>query len=335
MSSRSHSSGLEGKYHPPVMPTMLRLAVPDMVSSSFFPVLAAVDLGFFADEGVDCTVEILAPPSTTFAALRDGELDFVAGGASDTLSAFPGWRGAKLVAAVCQHLSFLLVVRKELRATRGDLNVLKRLRIGAAPGPDIALKRLLVQAGIQPDRDGVQIVSISRAADSSTVSFGVTAAQALAEGRLDGIWVNGLAAATALQRGIGTLLLDVRRGDGPAEARDYSFPSLVTTDQVLAERSGEAEAVVRGLVSAQRALQDDPVRAAEVGLRRFPAFEAELIADVVRLDAPYYDATISEGTVAIMNQFLKDTGSLHQAAPYEQVVATQMRPLWQRTHATL
>lgn len=314
---------------------MLRLAVPDMVSSSFFPVLAAVDLGFIHDEGVDASLELLAPPSKLFAALRAGELDFVAGGASDTLSAFPDWRGAKLLAAVCQHLSFLLVVRTELRATRGDLNVVKGLRIGAAPGPDIALKRLLFEAGIEPDRDGVQIGSMSETANSPTVSFGVAAAQALAEGRLDGIWVNGLAAAAALHRGIGTLLLDVRRGDRPSDARDYSFASLVTTDQFLAERAGEAEAVIRALVSAQRALQEDPGRATEVGLRRFPRFEAELIADVVRLDAPYYDATISEGTVTIMNQFLHDTAQLHHAVSYEQIVATQMRPLWHRSSAPL
>lgn len=120
-------------------------------------VLAAVDLGFFHHEGVDVSFEILAPTGKTFAALRDGELDFVAGGASDTLSAFPGWRGAKLLAAVCQHVTFLLVVRKELGATRGDLNVVKGLRIGAGPGPDAVLKRILLAAGMEPDRDGVQI----------------------------------------------------------------------------------------------------------------------------------------------------------------------------------
>jgi NitT/TauT family transport system substrate-binding protein len=201
-------------------------------------------------------------------------------------------------------------VRSELRARRGDLNVVKGLSIGAAPGPDIALKRLLVAAGIEPDRDGVQIVSMSEAADSHSVSFGVTAAQALAEGRLDGIWVNGLAAAAVLQRGVGTLLLDVRRGDGPSDARDYTFASLVTTDQFLAERSGEAAAVVRALVSAQRALQEDSGRATEVGLRRFPRFEAELIADVVRLDAPYYDAEISEGALTTMNQFSRTPAGL-------------------------
>lgn len=141
------------------MPRTLRLAVADMVSNSFFPVLAAVDLGFFRDEGLDGSVELVAPLSTRLAALRRGEVDFVAGGAHEPISEFPGWRGAKLLAAVRQHVPFLLVVRTELGATRGDVNVVKGLRIGAAPGPDVVLKRVLMAAGIEPDRDGVQTSS--------------------------------------------------------------------------------------------------------------------------------------------------------------------------------
>lgn len=91
--------------------------------------------------------------------------------------------------------------------------------------------------------------------------------------------------------------------------------------------------MVRALVSAQRALQEDPNRATEVGLKRFPPYEAGLIADVVRLDAPYYDAAISEGTVSSLNQFLQDTSRLEHAVPYEQVVASQMRPLWRQSSA--
>ncbi len=195
-----------------------------------------------------------------FAALREGELDFVAGSAHATLSAFPDWRRTKLLAAVRQHLPWLLIVRTELHAARGDLNIVKGLRIGAAPGPDAVLKRLLFMAGIEPDRDGVQIGSMSEAAEILPAS---RLAWPPPRRWQKAVWVNGLAAAAALPRGIGTLLLDVRRGDGPSDARDYSFASLVTTDQFLAERAGEAEAIVRPLVSAQRALQEDPGRATE------------------------------------------------------------------------
>ena len=165
---------------------MLRIAVPDMVSNSFVPVLAAVDLGFFQEEGLDASVELLSPLSATFAALRQGDMDLVAGAAHATLSAFPNWQGAKLLAAVSQHLFWVLVVRKDLGVARGDLDAVKGLRIGVAPGPDAALRRLLLEAGIDLARDRVRLETVPDRVASSTVSFGVTAARALADGHLDG-----------------------------------------------------------------------------------------------------------------------------------------------------
>ena len=87
------------------------------------------------------------------AALRDGNLDFVAGSAHSTLLAFPNWQGAKLLMALAQRTYWLLVLRSDLQAKHGDLSAVKGLRIGAAPGVDISLKRLLVEAGIDPERD--------------------------------------------------------------------------------------------------------------------------------------------------------------------------------------
>src|SRR5688572_10753718 len=83
---------------------MLGIAVPDLGSIAVVPVLAAVDLGFFREEGLDASVELLSPLSATFAALRQGDMDLVAGAAHATLSAFPNWQGAKLLAAVSQQL---------------------------------------------------------------------------------------------------------------------------------------------------------------------------------------------------------------------------------------
>src|SRR5262244_1938605 len=136
---------------------MLRIAVPDLVSNSYFPIIAAVELGFFKSEGFDASVDLLFPVPKTFEALRDGQLDFVAGSAHATLLAFPEWRGAKLLMALAQRPYWLLVLRSDLRAQRGDLAAVKGLRIGAAPGVDLSLKRLLIEAGIDPVRDGVQI----------------------------------------------------------------------------------------------------------------------------------------------------------------------------------
>ena len=47
-------------------------------------------------------------------------------------------------------------------------------------------------------------------------------------------------------------------------------------------------------MKAHKALKEDASRATAVGKKRFPPSEAELIAELVRRDLPYYDPTIPE-----------------------------------------
>ena len=65
-----------------------------------------------------------------------------------------------------------------------------------------------------------------RARPAAGVSFGVTAAQALADGRLDGFWANGMGAEVAVRRGVGTIVLDMRRGEGPPAGLDVHVPGV-------------------------------------------------------------------------------------------------------------
>src|SRR6195256_2164806 len=131
----------------------LRVAIPDMVSPSYFPAIAAVELGFFAKEGLDATIELLFPVTRTFEELREGRIDFVGGAAHAALYAFKDWRGCKLLCALSQNMYWFLVVRKDLGIGRGDLRALKSLRIGAAPGPADGLEHMLVDSGLDPERE--------------------------------------------------------------------------------------------------------------------------------------------------------------------------------------
>jgi NitT/TauT family transport system substrate-binding protein len=306
---------------------MLRIAVPDLVSNSYFPIIAAVEMGFFKEEGFDASVDLLFPIPKTFEALRDGELDFVVGSAHATLLAFPVWRGAKLLAACGQHTYWFLVIRSDLNPKRGDLSVVKGLRIGAAPGVDLSLRRMLIDAGIDPEQNRVQIMPIP-GASGPNVSFGLSAAKALEEGKLDGFWANGMGCEVALRRGVGTMVLDVRRGDGPPPARHYTFSALVATEKRISEQAKSAIAAIRALMKAHKALKADVACATTVGKKRFPPSEADLIAELVRRDLPYYDPHISREKVASMNRFAIDIGLLTAPVPYEQVVATQFSQLW-------
>jgi len=306
----------------------MRIAVPDLISNSYFPAIAAAELGCFKDEGLDIDkVELLFPVPKTMEALRDGALDFVAGSAHSTLMAFPDWRGAKLLAALGQRMYWLLVLRADLGAKRGDITAVKGLRIGAAPGVDYGLKRLLREAGIDETRDNVQIAPVP-GATGAAVSFGLTAAKALEERTIDGFWANAMGAEIAVRRGVGKIVLDVRRGDGPEAARHYTFPALLTTQSRIDREPDSAAAAIRAIVRAQTALREEPERATAIGRRVFPPAEAELIAELVRRDLPYYDPAISEATVAAMNRFAQDMGLLSGPVRYDEVVATQFRHLW-------
>jgi NitT/TauT family transport system substrate-binding protein len=307
---------------------MIRIATPDLVTNSYFPALAAEELGLYREEGAEAHVELL-PSLDAVNALRDGAVDFVAGGAHTTLLAFPGWKGAKVAVTLSQGTPWLLVLRADIPARRGDVAVVKGLRIGAAPGPDRAFLRLLNEAGIDPTRDAIAVAPVPGALDPGA-SFGVLAAEVLERCHVDGFWANALGSETAVRRGVGKIVVDVRRGDGPPGAGQYTFAALSTTDALITREPDRVAAAVRAIVRAQRLLANDPARATEVGRRRFPPAAAEIIAAVVERDLPFYDPVVSEASVAVMNRFAQAIGLLAGPVAYDKVVALRFSGLWQR-----
>jgi len=79
------------------------------------------------------------------------------------------------------------------------------------------LKQMLKVAGIDPERD-VKIGPVPGFSVGQTASFGLLAAKALEEGKIDGFWANGMGAEVAVRSGAGTIVIDARRGDGPPKA---------------------------------------------------------------------------------------------------------------------
>ena len=300
----------------------MKLAVPDMISNSYFPALAAVELGFFKQEGLDVSLELIFPVDKAYMALRDGAVDFVGGSAHSALAAFPQWRGAKLLCAQAQGMYWFLVMHADLGARRGDVAVVKGRSIGAAPWVEMGLRRLLIEAGIDLARDQVKIAPVPGAL-AAGVNFGVTAAKALEERKIDGFWANGMGAEVAVRRGIGTVVLDVRRGDGPKPCFNYTMAAIATTDRLIEKSPAQAAAAVRAIAKTHAALKHDVSLATVVGKKLFPPPEADLIAELIRRDLPYYDTTISREFVAGMNRFARDVGILKGDVPYEQVVAVK------------
>jgi len=305
-----------------------KVALPDLVSNSYFPAIAAVELGYFKEEGIDAEIELIFPVPDSFVALRDGKCDFVAGSAHAPLWAFPRWKGSKVLCALSQGMYWFLVLRHDIDIERGDVNGLKKLRLGAAPGIDVGLRQLLITAGIDAESENITI-GLPPGGNPKGKSFGVVAAQALIDGKIDGFWANGMGAEVAISSGIAKCIIDVRRGDGPPAAFNFTQPALVTSQKLVDEQPEVAAGAVRAIVKTLKALKADASLATKVAQGLFPEKETGLIATLIERDQPYYDANISADFVDGMNAFARNAGLLKGGpVPYEDIVATQYCDLW-------
>ena len=136
----------------------MRITVADAISPSYFVAIAAVQLGFFKEEGVD--MEFVFPPADR-RRLAGGRRRLLGGSPYTGLHAFPGWRGGAVLCALSPTPTGSGgPLRSEVRARRrqcGERLAAERLR-PARPH----LKRLLGEAGIDFQRDNVRIVASPR-----------------------------------------------------------------------------------------------------------------------------------------------------------------------------
>jgi ABC-type nitrate/sulfonate/bicarbonate transport system substrate-binding protein len=303
----------------------MKLAVPDLVSNSYFPAVAAVALKQFAAEGLEVELATIFPVDAAYHALRDHAVDFVGASAHGALAAFPEWSGVRLLCAQAQGMYWFLVMHADFGATRGDLAAVKGRRIGAAPWVDMGLRQMLAAAGIDIERDQVQIAPVPRSPGSGT-NFGLNAARALEQRTIDGFWANGMAAEVAVSRGIGTVVVDARRGDGPAGAFDFTFSALAASERLVRDSPATAGAAVRAIAATHRALADNPDLVFDVAREVFPDADAGLLAAVIRRDLPFYDSSISPASVKALNRFARNAGILKSDVPFARVVATGATP---------
>jgi ABC-type nitrate/sulfonate/bicarbonate transport system substrate-binding protein len=305
---------------------MFRIWVPDLDSPSYFVAIAAVELGFFSDEGVP--TEFVYNTFQGPELMREGKLDFIAGPAYAGTRAFPGWNGLKLLCALSQYSYWFLAVRSDLAIKRGDIAALKGLRISAAPPwPEMALRHTLREACIDLKRDNVQIVPPPPPYGEKGY-MARNGIDAITQNKADAYWGNGMRVALGEKLGIAKMHLDLRRGDGAPGARFYNFAALTVRDSFVDDHPEEAAGAIRAIRKAQMALKANPSISTEIAQKLFPADEAELIAGLIERDATFYDAAISREAVDGLMKFATSSGLIKDAVPYETVVATKFSHLW-------
>ena len=124
-----------------------------------------------------------------------------------------------------------------------------------------------------------------------------------------------MGAEVAVRGGWGTMVIDARRGDGPPKAKSYTMSAIMTSDKMIKDQPDAVAGTVRAIVKTQKALKADLSLATKVGKKLFPEYEASLIAEIVKRDLPFYDATVSREFVAGMTEFQRQVGLIKGIRP--------------------
>ena len=154
-------------------------------------------------------------------------------------------------------------------------------------------------------------------ASGSAVNFGLTAAEALAAGAIDGFWANGMAtelAATTRCRHHRVRGSSRRWTDWPLQRHNAGAGLDQPAARALAgNRRGRGACAGRRTERPDGRTSRSPPKWGTCDFRRT---RWTLSPGSVRGDLPFYDASIGEASVAAINAFARDMGVLAGDVPY-------------------
>jgi len=205
-----------------------------------------------------------------------------------------------------------MTIVKGLKGTK-----LAMTRAGSAT--DLALRALLRDAGLEPDRD-VAVIAVG----SSN-----SAAAALRAGQIDGFMGGEPGGAVIVhQLKIGRYFIEPLRDQGPKFLQYMTFPTLQASDRYIQANPQIVERVVRAVAKTQKRLREDPEAGVRVAQKFFPTLDVELLRAVIMLQRASYIPIITEDAVRTVNQFQKQAGVVKGDFAYDKLVAAQFKSAW-------
>ena len=287
---------------------------------TFIVLYGAEHLGYFKAEGITAQFADFEGGAEVTTAMVGGSIDFAGTYVERPMILAEKGFAAKNLLAILNRNPIFLVVRKNLPAT--DVKGLKGLKLGmtrAGSATDLALRALLRDAGLEPDRD-VAVIAVGSSA---------SAAAALRAGQIDGFMGGEPGGAVIVhQLKIGRYFIEPLRDQGPKFLQYMTFPTLQASDRYIQANPQIVERVVRAVVKTQKRLREDPEAGVRVAQKLFPTLDVELIRGIIALQRASYLPAITEEAMRTVNQFQKQAGVVKTDFPYDKVVAVQLKPLW-------
>jgi len=287
---------------------------------TFIVLYAAEHLGYFKAEGLAAQFADFEGGAEVTTAMVGGSIDFAGTYVERPMILAEKGFGAKNLLAILNRNPIFLVVRKNLTAT--DVKGLKGTKLGmtrAGSATDLALRALLRDAGLEPDRD-VAVIAVG----SSN-----SAAAALRAGQIDGFMGGEPGGAVIVhQLKIGRYFIEPLRDQGPKFLQYMTFPTLQASDRYIQANPQIVERVVRAVAKTQKRLREDPEAGVRVAQKFFPTLDVELLRAVIMLQRASYIPIITEDAVRTVNQFQKQAGVVKGDFAYDKLVAAQFKSAW-------
>jgi NitT/TauT family transport system substrate-binding protein len=248
------------------------------VSFAFLPVYVAEHAGFFAQEGVDLKTTTASTAQAGLAAVAAGNAAYyLSTPAAGARSAAQGARITNCGALMTQNPTNIVVsadvakkhnlVNVRTMSVYDRVGLLKGLRLAAhTPGasPDITLRFVLRQAGMNPDSD-VQIQPL----------VGNAILAAMEQKRIDGFAYSSPLADTAVAKYGAKILMSFADGDYRPLAGQLSITMVCSKDWVE-KQTDAAAATLRAIWRAMRLMQSDPAKAHAAAKKAFPKLEDKI-----------------------------------------------------------
>ena len=290
----------------------------EVAHSIFYaPQYAAIELGYFEDEGIDLTLVNGAGADKVMTALVSGDADI--GFMGSEASIYTYIQGdedyAVNFAQLTQRAGNFLVAREEMPDFSWDDLKGKDVLGGRKGGmPEMVFEYILKQNGLDPQKD----LSIDQSID-----FGATAAAFTGDNSAD-FTVEFEPSATALEKqGAGYVVASLGVDSGYVPYTSYSAKtSYMEKNPDIMQKF--TNALQKGMDYVQKHTPEEIARVIEP---QFPETDLDTITAIVKR---YYDQdTWKENLVfgqegfELLQDILEDAGELKERTPYEELVNTE------------
>ncbi|MDO5292383.1 MAG: ABC transporter substrate-binding protein [bacterium] len=295
-----------------------KVTLNEVAHSIFYaPMYAAIELGYFEEQGIDLTLVNGLGADKTMTAVLSGEADIGFMGSETTIYVYQQGKKdyVQSFAQLTQRAGNFLVARSDNAAEEFDWNTLKNKTVlGGREGgmPEMVFEYILKQKGIDPKND-LNIVQ--------NIDFGHTA-EAFTSGQGD-YTVEFEPSANALEvagKGKVVASLGVESGNVPYTSF-CAKKSYIEENQDIIRRF--TNAIQQGMDYVQT---HTPEEIAQVISPQFRETDMQAIINIV---TRYYEqGTWKENTVfekesfELLKDILKSAGQLEKDIPYEDLVVT-------------